>query len=90
MEILPEQCVYFWIATYARFFWYIEELEEQINALKEELKIQKQQAYESSREARNYQQRYETLAQVTANEAQELHDLRELIFRQQDGSYESL
>lgn len=33
---------------------------------------------------------YETLAQVTANEAQELHDLRELIFRQQDGSYESL
>ena len=69
---------------------YIEELEEQINALKEELKIEKQQAYESSREARNYQQRYETLAQVTANEAQELHDLRELIFRQQDGSYESL
>lgn len=69
---------------------YIEELEEQINALKEELKLEKQQAYESSREARNYQQRYETLAQVTANEAQELHDLRELIFRQQDGSYESL
>ena len=33
---------------------------------------------------------YETLAQVTANEAQERHDLRELIFRQQDGSYESL
>ena len=33
--------------------------------------------------------RYEALAQLAANDAQELHDLRELIFHQQEGSYEN-
>ena len=32
--------------------------------------------------------RYESMAQLAANDAQELHDLRELIFHQQEGSFE--
>ena len=67
----------------------IENLQKQIAFLKEELKKQKQQVHESSRDARDMRIRYESLAQLAANDAQELHDLRELIFHQQEGSYEN-
>lgn len=67
----------------------IESLQKQIALLKDELKKQKQQAYESSREVRDMRTRYESMAQLAANDAQELHDLRELIFNQQEGRFES-
>ena len=66
----------------------IESLQKQITDLKEELKRQKQMTYENGREARDMKDRYESLAQLAANESQELHDLRELIFHQQEGSFE--
>ena len=68
----------------------VKTLQKQVAVLKDELKQQKQLAYESSREARELRQRYESLTKVSANDVQELHDLRELIFRQQEGSYESV
>jgi hypothetical protein len=67
----------------------VEELHKQIVSLKKELQKQKQQAYDSSREARDLRMRYESMAQLTANDVQELHDLRELIFHQQEGSFDS-
>lgn len=67
----------------------IESLQKQIGILKDELKKQKQQTHECSREARDMRLRYDALAQTSANDVQELHDLRELIFRQQEGSYDS-
>ena len=67
----------------------VEELQKQIASLKKELQKQKQQAYDSSREARDLRMRYESMAQLTANDVQELHDLRELIFHQQEGSFDT-
>ena len=66
----------------------IDDLQKQIAMLKEELKRQKQQVHECTREARDMRSRYESMAQLAANDAQELHDLRELIFHQQEGSFE--
>ncbi len=67
----------------------VEELRSQLAALREENKRLKQQAYDSGREVRDEKDRYEALAQKVANDAQELHDLRELIFNQQSEQYET-
>ncbi len=58
----------------------IDDLRTQLAALREENKKLKQQAYDSGREVRDQKERYEALAQRAANEAQELNDLRELVF----------
>ena len=68
----------------------IDALQRQITSLKDELSRQKKLAYESSREAREIRLRCETMAQLAANDRQELYDLRELVFRQQEGSYDDV
>ena len=60
----------------------------QIKSLKAELKRQTQQAYDNAREAQDMRARYEASALQTANEIQELHDLRELFFHQQEGTFD--
>ena len=60
-----------------------EELNAQIRSLQEEVKRLKQVAYEAGREARDEKARNEALTQKAALDAQELHDLRELVFNQQ-------
>lgn len=62
----------------------VEDMQAEIKRLRAEVKDLRQQAYESSREVRDEKIRYEVLAQKAANDAQELHDLRELIFNLQD------
>ena len=57
--------------------------ETELQALRAEVKALKQQLYETGREVRDEKTRYEALAQKTADDAQELHDLRELVFNQQ-------
>ena len=64
----------------------IEMLLSQIKSLKAELKRQTQQAYDNAREAQDMRVRYEASVLQTANEIQELHDLRELIFHQRKES----
>lgn len=59
----------------------------QIRSLQEEVKRLKQVAYEAGREAQDQKARYDALAQKAATDAQELHDLRELIFNQQANEY---
>lgn len=66
----------------------IEMLLSQIKSLKAELKRQTQQAYDNAREAQDMRARYEASALQTANEIQELHDLRELFFHQQEGTFD--
>ena len=59
-----------------------EDLNAQIRTLQDEVKRLKQVAYEAGREARDEKARNEALAQKAALDAQELHDLRELVFNQ--------
>lgn len=65
-----------------------ENLLAEIASLKTEIKKLKQISYDASRELRDEKTRYETLAQKAANDAQELHDLRELVFNQQANQYD--
>lgn len=60
-----------------------DDMQSELEALRAEVKNLKQQVYDYSREARDERQRFENLAQKAANDAQELHDLRELVFNQQ-------
>lgn len=62
----------------------VDALQDQIKALKAEVKRLKEISYESGREVQAAHDRYESLAQKAANDAQELHDLRELLFNQQN------
>ena len=62
----------------------VEDMQAEIKRLRAEMKDLRQQAYESSREVRDEKNRYEVLVQKAANDAQELHDLCELIFNLQD------
>lgn len=61
----------------------VQDYETELKALRAEVKSLKQQLYETGREVRDERERYEALAQKTADDAQELHDLRELVFNQQ-------
>ena len=65
-----------------------EELKSEIKSLRAELSRMKQQVYDSSGEARDQKARYEVMAQKGANEAQELHDLRELVYNQQNNLFD--
>lgn len=65
-----------------------EELLSEVQTLRAEIKKLRQQSYDFSREVRDEKARYETLAQKSANDAQELHDLRELVFNQQNDLYD--
>ena len=65
-----------------------EAMQAEIASLKSEIKRLKQLSYDSSREVRDEKARYEALAQKAANDAQELHDLRELVFNQHTEQYE--
>lgn len=64
-----------------------EALKAEIASLKSEIKRLKQQSYDTSREVRDEKERYEALAQKAAYDAQELHDLRELVFNQQNDQF---
>ena len=66
----------------------IEELRSEVQSLRNEVKMLRRQSYEYSREVRDEKIRCETMAQKAANDAQELHDLRELIFNQQNAVYD--
>ena len=65
-----------------------ESLKAQNKALQEEVRRLKEAAYEAGREVQEANVRYESIAQKAANDAQELHDLRELIFNQQNAVYD--
>lgn len=65
-----------------------ESLKAQNKALQEEVRRLKEAAYETGREVQEANVRYESIAQKAANDAQELHDLRELIFNQQNAVYD--
>ena len=67
----------------------VESMKVQNRALQEEVRRLKEAAYEAGREVQEANTRYESLAQKAANDAQELHDLRELIFNQQNAVYDT-
>ena len=67
----------------------LESMKAQNRALQEEVRRLKEAAYEAGREVQEANTRYESLAQKAANDAQELHDLRELIFNQQNAIYDT-
>ena len=66
-----------------------EEMKSQIKSLQAEVKRLKEASYEAGREVQEERLRYESLAQKAANDAQELHDLRELMFNQQNDLYDA-
>lgn len=63
-------------------------LKSELQVLRAEVKTLSQQLYETGREVRNEKACYKALAQKTADDAQELHDLRELAFNQQTEPYD--
>lgn len=65
-----------------------EELKRKITELRSQLDHAKKAAYESSREVREEKKRREKLEQKLAMERQELSDLRELVFNQQENLYQ--
>lgn len=65
-----------------------EELLSEVQTLRAENKKLRQQSYDFGREVRDEKARYEALAQKAANDAQELHDLRELVFNQQNDLFD--
>ncbi len=65
-----------------------EEMKNQIKSLQAEVKRLKEASYETGREVQDARDRYESLAQKAANDAQELHDLRELVFNQQNDLFD--
>lgn len=65
-----------------------EEMKNQIKSLQAEVKRLKEASYETRREVQDASDRYESLAQKAANDAQELHDLRELVFNQQNDLFD--
>ena len=66
-----------------------EEMKCQIKSLQAEVKRLKEASYEAGREVQEERIRYESLAQKAANDAQELYDLRELMFNQQNDLYDA-
>jgi len=65
----------------------IEALNAKIAELQAEVKRLKRVSYEAGREVLEEKKRYELLQQETANTAQELTDLRDLVFHQQENQY---
>ena len=65
-----------------------EQLEAQIAELKRQLDHAKKTAYETSRELRESRKTQEKLEKKLAMEQQELADLRELVFHQQENQYQ--
>lgn len=65
----------------------VEALNAKIAELQAEVKRLKRVSYEAGREVLEEKKRYELLRQETANTAQELTDLRDLVFHQQENLY---